>query len=589
MAEANIPVKEQQLCCSICLDLLTDPVTVPCGHSYCMMCIREHWDYGGDNEGCFCPQCWRRFAVRPELNRNTVLAELVEKFRETSQTSQQRSPAVCGSGSAGVLCDVCSSDKQAAVSSCLVCLVSYCADHVQPHYESPAFKKHRLVPACRKLQERICPAHDRLYEFYCRTEQTCVCYLCTIGEHKGHDTVPAETARDEKVEVIMNWNRKINQRIQQEEKVCQDLRKAIKTIKCSAQLARDEIERMFTEMLASIERMHSDVMEQLKTQEENEVRGAEGILEQVEMEIVDLRTRSAEQEETSQTCDPFEFLQNFLSLTCPSWTETLASPPPNPKVTFERVVHSVSKLQKSLEDICTTEMSNIFETIEEVQIFQRGKPRQTTPKPQAPLNPIPEPTTREDFLHYSCYLTLASSIVHPNLSVHSSKRAVKCASNNSLVNKWPQALCREGLTGRCYWEVEYSDSGICTIGLCEGVQRRKQSLAVGFGRDALSWGLDCFHLTYVFRHDNENITIPAPKSTTRVGVYLDHRAGTLSFYSVSSTMTLLHRVRSNFTQPLYPGFALWTNGWQNSTPSYFFKDHSLTSDPGHMSIKIINL
>ncbi|KAL6462973.1 hypothetical protein MHYP_G00293950 [Metynnis hypsauchen] len=328
---------------------------------------------------------------------------------------------------------------------------------VKPHYESPAFKKHRLVPACRRLQERICPAHDRLYELYCRTEQTSVCYLCTIGEHRGHDTVPAETAREEKVEVIVNWNRMINQRIQQEEKVCQDLRKAIKNIKCSAQLARDEIERMFAELLASIEKMHSDVMEKLKTQEENEVRGAEGILQQVEMEIVGLRMRSAEQEETSQTSDPFEFLQKFLSLTCPSWTETLASPPPNPKVTFERVVHSVSKLQKSLEDICTTETSNIFETIEEVQIFGRGKPRRKTPKPQAPLNPIPEPKTREDFLHYSCYLTLESSFVHPNLSVHSAKRAVKCASNNSSVNKWPQALCREGLTGRCYWEADFSE------------------------------------------------------------------------------------------------------------------------------------
>ncbi|KAI4881771.1 hypothetical protein NFI96_011467 [Prochilodus magdalenae] len=584
MAEANISVDEQQLCCSICLDLLTDPVTVPCGHNYCLICIRDCWDQNGDKRDCFCPQCRRSFAVRPELNRNTVLAELVEKFRKTSQ---QRSWTF--SESAGVFCDVCIGEKQAAVSSCLVCLVSYCTVHVQPHFESPAFRKHKLVPACRRLQERICPAHDRLYEFYCRSEQACVCYLCTMGEHKDHDTVPAETARAETVEVLMNWNRMINQRIQQEEKVSQDLRKAIKNVKSSAKSACNEIERMFTELLASIKRRRLEVMEQLRLQEENEVRGAEGVLEQVEMEIANLTKKSAKLEETLQTGDPIEFLQNFPSLTCPSWTETLPSPPPNPKVTFEKVVHSVSKLQKSLDDICSTVMSNICEKIEEVQIFRWEKAKQKPNKPEAPLNPIPDLKTREEFLHYSCYLTLEPTPDHPNLSVFPDNRAVKWVPCDSSVNKWPQVLCREGLTGCCYWEAEWSDIGVCTIGLCEGIQRREQSLQEGFGRDTLSWGLDCFHLTYVFRHGNKSFKIPAPKSSTRVGVYLDHRAGTLSFYSVSSTMTLLHRVCSNFTQPLYPGFALWSYGRQIGTPLYFSKVFHLTSDEEQMSIKLINL
>ena len=74
-----------------------------------------------------------------------------------------------------------------------MCLASYCDVHVQPHYESAAFKKHKLVSAFKRLQETICPRHDKLLEVYCRTDRRCICYLCLTDEHKGHDTVLAET------------------------------------------------------------------------------------------------------------------------------------------------------------------------------------------------------------------------------------------------------------------------------------------------------------------------------------------------------------------------------------------------------------
>ncbi|XP_072514710.1 E3 ubiquitin/ISG15 ligase TRIM25-like [Salminus brasiliensis] len=588
MEDANISVEEQQLCCPICLDLLTDPVTIPCGHSYCKTCLRHYWDQKAGDGGCCCPQCRRSFRVRPELNRNTVLAELVEKCR--GRRSSSRRPTTF-SGSEGVLCDVCSGDeKHAAVSSCLVCLVSYCQAHVEPHFRAPAFQKHKLVPACGRLQDKICPAHDRLYEFYCRAEQECVCYLCTMGEHEKHCTVPVASARAEKEEELLNQNRVMNQMIQRKEKECEDLKKAIHNIKCSAKSACDEIERMFTELLVSIEKKHVEVMDMLRTQQETERRTAEGALEQVELEIADLRRRNAELEKTLQTSDHIDFLQKYLSFTCSSWTEAFASPPPNLNVTFEKVTHSVSKLQKSLENICSAEMSNISEKIEEVCIFQCEKPRRKAPKPEAPLNPMPEPKTREDFLHYSCYLTLKPRPDHPNLKVCEDDRAVVWVACDSSVSKWPQVQCREALTGRCYWEVEWQGSGICTVGLCQGPKRRGLSQAMGFGRDAQSWGLDCFQMTFMFRHNNRNISIPAPKSTTRVGVYLDHRAGTLSFYSVSSAMTLLYRARANFTQALYPGFALWSNGWQiGRSASYFFNDGHLTSEKVDMCLRLVNL
>ncbi|KAM9436769.1 E3 ubiquitin/ISG15 ligase TRIM25-like [Clarias gariepinus] len=577
MAEANIFVDEAQFCCSICLDLLKDPVTIPCGHSYCMDCIGHFWDQEFQVRACCCPQCRHSFTIRPELNRNTVLAELVEKLR---QTGSCRSCQQTSTSHEGVVCDVCSGEKLPAVKSCLVCLASYCDVHVKPHYEAFAFKKHKLIPACNWLQKKICSVHDRLYEFYCRKDQKCVCYLCTVGEHQNHDTVTVETARAEKAVELSRLNKTINQRIQQEEKVSEDLRKTITNTKRLAKTACNKLEQIFADLLASIERRHLEVMEQLRAQEEIESREAKQLLERTELEITDLKKISTELQKTLQTDDHIDFLQSFLSLKYP--LESHITVRATQKITFKHVVQAVSKLQQSMEEICNTEMRNISDTIKDVHIFHGCKAKRTrTPKPEKPISSS-EPKTREDLLHYACYLTLDSTTDNPNLHVYD--RAVEWimpVDQAPSESRWPYVLCRERLTGRCYWEVECNGLGICSIGLCQANESATPSLKIGFGRDDLSWGLDCFQLTYMYRHADENILIMVPKSTNKVGVFLDHRAGILSFYSITDTLNLLHRVHTHFTQPLHAGFALWGNGWLSSARSNFWT--------GCMSVKLLNL
>lgn len=196
MAQAGVVLDKDQFNCSICLDVLRDPVTIPCGHSYCSECIENYWDQD-DYLGVFaCPQCRQNFNPRPPLARNTMLADVVEKFKKIGLREAAAAAAAVNQSFAepdDVECDVCTGRKNKAVKSCLVCLASYCDVHLQPHYESAAFKKHKLVPATKKLQETICARHDKLLEVYCRTDKQCICYLCLTDEHRGHDTVLAET------------------------------------------------------------------------------------------------------------------------------------------------------------------------------------------------------------------------------------------------------------------------------------------------------------------------------------------------------------------------------------------------------------
>ncbi|XP_036374444.1 E3 ubiquitin/ISG15 ligase TRIM25-like [Megalops cyprinoides] len=317
MAEASISVCQDQFSCSICLDLLKDPVTIPCGHSYCMDCIKGCWDQD-DHTGVYsCPQ-WRQiFTPRPVLGRNTMLAEVVEKLKKTGP--QAAPPAHCYAGPGDVACDFCTGRKCKAIKCCLVCLASYCKTHIQPHYEFPAFKKHKMIQASRQLEEMICSHHDKVMEVYCRTDQQCICYLCTMDEHRGHDTVSATAERTEKQKQLGETQRKFQQRIQEREKELQDLRQAVESLTRSAQAAVEDSEKIFTEMIRSIERRRSEVKELIRDQEKAAVSQAERLLKQLEQEIAELRRRDAELEQFSHTEDHIHFLQ--IPVSSP-WTPT---------------------------------------------------------------------------------------------------------------------------------------------------------------------------------------------------------------------------------------------------------------------------
>lgn len=195
MAEdSSISVDHLQFSCPICLDLLKDPVTTPCGHSFCMVCINDFWDHGVQRGLYSCPQCRETFMPRPVLRRNNVMAEVVDKIKR----KDVRTASPVESNSGDVECDVCSESKDKAVQSCLVCLASFCEAHLKPHYESPALKKHKLVQACKHLQRKICPHHNKLTEVYCRTDQKFICTLCMLSGHKGHDVASVAAERTEK-------------------------------------------------------------------------------------------------------------------------------------------------------------------------------------------------------------------------------------------------------------------------------------------------------------------------------------------------------------------------------------------------------
>ena len=157
----------------------------------------------------------------------------------------------------------------------------------------------------------------------------------------------------------------------------------------------------------------------------------------------------------------------------------------------------------------------------------------------------------------SCPLTLDPNTANIYLSLSGNRKVTRSSPPQSYPDHpdrftWcAQVLCREALSGCCYWEVEWR--GRVEIAVSYKDISRTDYPSSWLGYNNKSWGLICSSDGYRFIHNNDRTTVSGPQSS-RVGVYLDHKAGSLSFYSVSDTVTLLHKVQTTFTQPLYPGF-----------------------------------
>ncbi|GAA6083203.1 uncharacterized protein LOC125145952, partial [Tachysurus ichikawai] len=122
-------------------------------------------------------------------------------------------------------------------------------------------------------------------------------------------------------------------------------------------------------------------------------------------------------------------------------------------------------------------------------------------------------------------------------------------------DSWIQVLCKESVCGRCYWE----RSGDVDISVSyKEIRRKGRGNECLFGFNSQSWSLRCSSSFVFFCHNDIQTELRGP-SSARIGVYVDHSAGTLSFYGVSDTMRFLHRVQTTFTQPLYAGFWIWSN------------------------------
>ncbi|XP_056093391.1 E3 ubiquitin/ISG15 ligase TRIM25-like isoform X3 [Rhinichthys klamathensis goyatoka] len=333
MASSSGPSLNEELQCSICMEVFTDPVTTACGHNFCQTCLSKSWP---NSRTCFCPLCKEKFSRRPKLKINTTLREVVQHFKEKLNL-----------GETEVFCDFCDERKQKAVKTCLTCQSSYCETHLEPHLSLPCLNEHTLINAVENLEDYICQKHERPLELFCRDDQTCVCLSCTEGEHRTHNTVPIEEeSREKKTD--------IHQMIQDRKKKIQEIQHSVELRKRNTEKAESSSVEIFTDLIRSIERCQSDLMKMMEEQQKAAEKQAEDLIKEIHQEITELKRRNTELEQLSHTDDHLHVIQVSSTLyTRPNtknWTEIRIDSDVNVNSLFIALTELKNTLDETLKE-----------------------------------------------------------------------------------------------------------------------------------------------------------------------------------------------------------------------------------------------
>ncbi|KAF5890729.1 E3 ubiquitin-protein ligase TRIM39-like isoform X1, partial [Clarias magur] len=353
MASSSSVLCEDHLQCSICLDVFTDPVSTPCGHNFCMTCIKTYWD---SSSHCQCPLCKEEYPTRPELCVNTFISGLTAPFKNSVQVKSSSDADQLSSKTKKVLCDSCTGIKLEAVKSCLHCGVSLCDTHLIPHKTTAKLMKHKLIEPVENLEDYICQKHERPLELFCRDDQMCVCQFCTEGDHRTHNTVPIEEEIKEK-SCLKKKQAEVQQMIQERIEKIQELKDSVELSK------KVDILEIFSALMRCIERSQAELLQVMEEKQKAAERQAEEFIKDLEQEVTELKRGNTELEQLSHTKDPLHLIQIYPSLCSRPHTQDWTNVTINSHLGVEILRRAVSQIQETLTEtigkVDATELKHI--------------------------------------------------------------------------------------------------------------------------------------------------------------------------------------------------------------------------------------
>lgn len=576
--------EEETFVCSVCLDTLKDPATLPCGHSYCLACIQSHWDKR-DRKGQYsCPQCRQVFNPRPSLAKSTVLVQAMEKLR-TNSLKQSLSTAV-----------------------------SSVPPLIPTYLEVPPDRGPRqgsLYPQLPTMDPRLCPQHNRPLDLFCHEDKESVCEVCCQEGHHGHRVLKPQEERKERQKEFVHMQIDIQKRIQETDKKLKEVPSVARQHKALVQAVEHESTDVFSDLVKNVNQTGIQVSELLSNHETSLGSQVEGQIHRLEQEVAQLHWKNEELNRLADMQDDVCFLKNFLSMEpldqMGATEESILS---QEEAVLASVRSAVKELQDSIQDLCkaglakivtlvnhdpvasthnaatvpagTTGTYNIGQATVQNTVYemtdplpplqpQASAPAQPSPSPQPEAPPVttvglnPEPKTRGELLKFRFEPTMDpnSAYRHVQLSDGDHKATMRTENLNppdhpERFHFWRQLLCREPLAGSpYYWEVEWTGQKI-TIGVAYREMERKSSDDKSrLGHNALSWSLYWSGTGFSFWHNGQEKLLGSSKAR-RIGVYLDQHAGILAFYRVTSNQAnLIYCHQTQFTGPLYPGIRFW--------------------------------
>ncbi|KAG8546239.1 hypothetical protein GDO81_019407 [Engystomops pustulosus] len=244
MAAADL---KAELICSICLEIYTDPINLPCGHNFCRECITKTWKQQLEAEYT-CPECMKRYRRKPSLKSNRKIRNIADLFRQTPKDSDDTR----------LRCSYCIHRYVPAVKSCLHCEASLCDDHLTTHSRSP---EHIMVEPTSSLFDKKCPLHKKVLEYYCTEDSICICAVCRINrKHKGHQVVTVKEASKRKQRSLKNIQKKLVKKRDMTERRLQSLLKEKERVVNKAAGETERVTTLFRDIRGHLEDLEKRVL-----------------------------------------------------------------------------------------------------------------------------------------------------------------------------------------------------------------------------------------------------------------------------------------------------------------------------------------
>ncbi|OCT60810.1 hypothetical protein XELAEV_18046832mg [Xenopus laevis] len=563
-----------ELNCSICKELYIDPVMLPCGHNYCQGCIIKTWESEESRGEVFaCPDCRRCYMRRPEITRNMTLRNIVDKLRLNQKES-------------GIFCTYCVHSSVPASKTCLLCEASLCVTHLCWHSKS---EKHVLTEPTTIFESKKCSIHGKS------------CHL--DGEHRGHKVQKLNEASEKRKECLRKVLEELTHLRMHIEEREQRLEGCKRQVKWKSEDQTKEVTFLFKDIMKRHEALEKRVSHEISQLEEKLSRPFTDQLLQLKIKKQNMIERIHHIEELCNMVNPIAVIEEWNSE-----GSALTEEGDNEGSRSEEIqgpdLEQMDQVSKTLltglngivSDISRfiyeqkTPVVDIKKAGDDVDLSEGPKTPCCSGKAQQTMSSCTKKSKKQTvFRRVSCfeapccvvppmYMERATDIT---LDINTAANNVVVSDDNKTLSysessqRYPESSDRFQqsqvlsnrvfASGQHYWEVEVSELGEVRIGVAYPSIARKGFQSY-IGENTKSWCLYRYETSnkleekqqkFSGRYYSKNVNLPYKVSCSRLGVYLDCEAGSVSFYEICDQIRHLHTFTATFTEPLHAAFCVW--------------------------------
>ncbi|XP_056392474.1 E3 ubiquitin-protein ligase TRIM39-like [Hyla sarda] len=510
MASAEL---RDELNCSICLSLYTDPVSLRCGHNFCRSCIIKVLDTQDSSGGYTCPDCREKYSQRPALQKNRKLGNIVDCVLSTKPDMEET----------GIFCSYCIKSPVPAVKSCLQCENSLCGDHLTAHNKT---MDHILTKPTDSFDNKKCSIHKKVLEYYCPQDIACLCVsCCLVGKHRGHQVELLHEASEKKQKKLCKYLSKLNPQKAEIKTRVQNLREHQRNIQEKASDKRENTIKLFLDIKEQLELAEKKALSEISRQEKKIVSQISHLIRKLDIEEDELSLKVRRLEEMCRATDPIRLLQESDITVCGHGdgedTEEEGGQIQSEE-DLDEVLISLT-IHRSMRDIITNVTSQLG--------FH-----------------VPDILLDVDSAHRNVKLSE---------DLKTATRSEEEQDRTELPGRfldYSQVLSRCDLSsGRHYWEVEWNQIAVCDIAVSyPSIEKEGDESAIGDNYKTWSLFMDD-GICEALQNSTRLILNVMPTCPT-LGVFLDYEAGCLSYYELCDPIRHLHTFTASFIEPLHAIF-----------------------------------